>query len=84
MTGVVKFYDAVKGYGFIMPADGTKDVFFHQSALEEVKHVSTGHEVEFTLMPLFPKPRALSVRLLNKRTYTPVREMRKGAAYGTD
>lgn len=84
MTGVVKFYDAVKGYGFIEPESGGKDVFFHQSSLQEVRHVSTGHEVEYSLFPVFKKPRAVTVRVLSNRTYAPVREMKKGAAYGTD
>jgi cold shock CspA family protein len=67
---VVKFFDRVKGYGFILPHDGSRDVFFHQSALQEATHAATGHEVEYSLFQVFPKdkPRALSVRLLGKRS----------------
>jgi CspA family cold shock protein len=34
MTGTVKWYDPAKGFGFITPQDGGRDVFVHATALE--------------------------------------------------
>lgn len=80
MIGVVKFYDRGKRYGFIVPQDGSKDVFFHETVLEG-EECKDGQPVKFEFNHFFPKekPRALSVIPLGK-----VQEMRKGAASGDD
>lgn len=48
-TGTVKFFNSSKGYGFIQPEDGSKDVFVHISALEKVGiyNLSEGQKVSF-------------------------------------
>jgi hypothetical protein len=40
ITGTVKFYNAQKGFGFIQPDDGGKDVFVHATALERAAILS--------------------------------------------
>jgi len=48
-VGTVKFYNDQKGYGFIQPEDGSKDVFVHASALERagMRALSEGQKVSF-------------------------------------
>ena len=49
MTGTVKWFNDSKGFGFIAPADGSKDVFVHFSAIqaEGFKVLAEGQEVTF-------------------------------------
>jgi CspA family cold shock protein len=51
ITGTVKFFNTAKGYGFIQPADGGKDVFVHASALERagIRSLNEGDKVTFVL-----------------------------------
>ncbi len=48
-TGTVKFYNDQKGYGFIQPDDGGKDVFVHATALERagMRGLVEGQKVAF-------------------------------------
>ena len=52
-TGVVKWFNRSKGYGFIKPDDGSNDVFVHFSAIqaEGVKDLKEGEKVEFEIVP---------------------------------
>ncbi len=51
-TGNVKWFNATKGYGFISPEDGSKDVFIHVSALERagISGLADGQRVEFEIV----------------------------------
>jgi len=50
-TGTVKWFNATKGYGFIQPDDGSKDVFVHISAVEQagLSNLQEGQKVSFAL-----------------------------------
>ena len=51
-TGIVKFYNSAKGFGFIQPTDGGKDVFVHATALERagLRGLNEGQKVTFDLV----------------------------------
>lgn len=48
-TGTVKWFDGGKGYGFIAPDDGGRDVFIHASVLRraDIETLEAGQTVEF-------------------------------------
>ena len=50
-SGTVKWFNAQKGYGFIQPEDGSKDVFVHISAVEAagLRGLNEGQKVSFEL-----------------------------------
>jgi CspA family cold shock protein len=52
-SGTVKFYNEQKGYGFIQPDNGGKDVFVHATALERAGMTSLreGQKVRFDTQP---------------------------------
>ncbi len=51
-VGTVKFFNAAKGFGFIQPEDGSKDVFVHISAVERagMGTLSEGQRVSFDVV----------------------------------
>ncbi len=51
--GTVKFFNAIKGFGFIEPEDGSKDAFVHISAVERagLSSLSEGQKVSYELQP---------------------------------
>jgi cold shock protein len=50
-NGTVKFYNSQKGFGFIQPEDGSKDVFVHATALERagIRSLRDGQKVSFDI-----------------------------------
>ncbi len=50
-TGTVKWFNSVKGYGFIEPEDGSKDAFVHISAVERagLDGLAEGQKVSYEL-----------------------------------
>jgi cold shock protein len=50
-VGTVKWFNAQKGYGFIQPEDGSKDVFVHISAVERsgLSNLQEGQKIRFDL-----------------------------------
>ena len=66
-TGVVKFFNQSKGFGFITPDQGDQDVFVHISALQgsDLTHLDEGTRVSFETEPdrRGKGPKAIELRL---------------------
>ena len=65
-TGKVKWYSSKKGYGFITPDDGEKDVFVHYTALDkaDIKALDEGQEVSFEVAENNGKFSAANLKLV--------------------
>ena len=52
-TGTVKWFNATKGFGFIQPDDGGKDVFVHISAVERagLRELNEGQKLAYDVVP---------------------------------
>lgn len=64
ITGTVKWFDDAKGYGFISPEDGSKDVFVHHSAIQGsgFKSLAEGQRVSFEVQSGPKGPAAANVQ----------------------
>ena len=63
-TGTVKFFNQIKGFGFITPEDGSKDVFVHISAVERagMTELSEGQKVAFEVQRDPRGPKAINLQ----------------------
>jgi len=62
-TGTVKWFDATKGFGFISPEDGGKDVFVHHSSIngDGFKTLAEGQRVDYEVKDGQKGPAAVNV-----------------------
>ena len=65
-TGTVKWFNESKGFGFITPADGSKDVFVHFSAIQSdgFRTLQEGQKVEFETESGPKGPQAAKVKIV--------------------
>ena len=63
-TGTVKFFNVTRGFGFISPDDGSKDVFVHISAVEQagMSQLTEGQKVNFEVQPDARGPKAVNIQ----------------------
>jgi len=65
MRGTVKWYNATKGFGFVAPAEGGKDVFVHASALQRagITQLAEGQSIMMDVVQGAKGPEASAIRL---------------------
>ncbi|MCW5748436.1 MAG: cold-shock protein [Alphaproteobacteria bacterium] len=65
-VGTVKFFNTQKGFGFIQPDDGARDVFVHISAVERagIRSLNEGQKVKFDLQSERGKVAATNLELV--------------------
>ncbi len=66
MQGTVKWFNNTKGFGFITPSDGSKDIFVHFSEIDGggYKTLRDGDSVEFEVQEEGKGPKATGVKII--------------------
>ena len=66
VTGTVKLYNSTKGYGFIAPDNGSKDIFIHRSAVEEagLDGLNDNQKIKFEIVSNKGKESAENIELI--------------------
>ena len=70
-TGTVKWFDSQKGYGFIIPDDGSRDIFVHQTSIHAEGFRSLG------VSELFSAKNLVLTRVLSNALFVPRRTVNK-------
>ncbi len=64
-SGTVKFFNAQRGFGFIQPSDGSKDVFVHISAVQRagLATLNEGQQISFDVVQERGKSAAANLKI---------------------
>ena len=69
-TGIVKFFNYTKGYGFIIPSDGSKEIFVHSVGVNE--SIKKGDRVSYTVEKGPKGLNAVNVSLMSTTSMNPI------------
>jgi len=88
MGGLVKWFKPEKGFGFVIPDDGMKDVFIHQSLLDklEIEEIRAGQRVRITLKEVSKGREAVNIEVIeapeDEEQDAPARKTANGSMNG--
>lgn len=63
-TGTIKWYSKEKGFGFITPDEGGRDIYFQSTNIETEEEFRDGHRIEFELVMGRKGPEAIHIKHL--------------------
>lgn len=84
-TGTVKWFDAVKGFGFVIPLDGGADIYLHQKAVQKagIATLEPGTAINFSVASRGGKSFVEEISIIAAADPTPVQSRRsKNEALG--